>query len=161
MVVQESFVTRKPLEFTLIVLFILFLLLLPVYFYTKQQASNKKQEVLIAETFSEVNFLFSPDSDLSENDKRTLFRIKYEGRFVQWTGRLISCDTLDNGVYKATIDHTDDDVGDVLFTIDKDCNLLDIGSEITYKTRLIDLKSKLYIGKDGELVSFRPPLKNY
>jgi hypothetical protein len=156
MVVHESFVTRKPLEFTIIVLFIVFLLLLPVYFYTKQHKASEARQVVpvVTDTYGEVNYLFGPDSDLSDSDKKNLFKMNYENRFVQWIGTLLACDPLGNGMFRASVDHTGGGMGDVLFTTFKDCTGIPIGSTVTYKTMLIEWKIRSFIGKEGEILTW-------
>jgi hypothetical protein len=106
---------------------------------------------LIAETYNEASYLFSLESDLSESDKKHLFTINYEGNFVQWTGDLLSCDNL-NGIFRVSVDHIGDGFGDVLFTTFEDCTEIPLGSSITYKTKLIDWKTKSFIGKEGEII---------
>ena len=155
MVVHESFVTRKPLEFTIIVLFIVFLLLLPVYFYTKQyRARPQETAAMVTETYGEVNYLFGSDSDFSDSDKKNLFKRNYENRLVQWTGTLLDCSYIDNGMFKVSIDHTDSGMGDVLFTTFKNCTSILPGSSVTYKTVLIEWKIRSFIGKDGEILTW-------
>lgn len=152
MVVHESFVTRKPLEFTIIVLFIIFILLIPVFFLTKDDADQEEEETeFITQTYPEVNFIFSPESDLSESDKRYLFRLDYENRFVQWTGTLLACNDI-NGMFRVSVDHSGNGFGDVLFTTFKDCTNITKGSDITYRMKLIDWKVTTFIGKEGEIL---------
>jgi len=154
MVIHESFVTRKPLEFTFIVLSIIFVLLLPVYLYTRERAEDKTvTDVIIPETYSETNYFFSPDSDLSESDKRQLFKIKYEKKFVQWTGSLRACEPR-SGLFTVSIDQRGEDNSDVLFTTQDDCTKIPIGSQVAYKTMLIDWKIRTFIGKDGAIISW-------
>ncbi|MBW2972208.1 hypothetical protein KY359_04195 [Candidatus Woesearchaeota archaeon] len=154
MVIHESFVTRKPLEFTLIVLVIVLVLLLPVYFLTKNGSANAaEQAVFIPQTYGEVEYFFSAESDLSESDKRHLFQLQYEGNFVQWTGLLLACEPM-SGLFKVSIDHSGDGFGDVMFMTDKDCSGVPLGSTATYRTRLIDWKITTFIGKDGEVLSW-------
>jgi hypothetical protein len=154
MVVQESYITRKPLEFTLILLVIVLILLLPVYFYTKHtRASSVEEGELIAQTYKEVWYMFSSESDITDNDKRHLFRLNYEGNLVQWTGTLLSCDNLD-GVYRISVDHSGDGTSDVLFTTYEDCIDMPVGSVITYKIELIDWKTTIFVGKDGEVIKW-------
>lgn len=152
MVLNESFVTRKPLEFTLMVLFVIFLLLLPVYFYTKHTKQTAKPETLIAESYNEVDYKFNPESELSENDKRQLFKIEYEGNFVEWRGALMNCEQL-TGAFKVGIDHRGTGFADVLFTTQQDCSKIPVGEAINYKIRLVDRKSRTFIGTDGEIIA--------
>jgi hypothetical protein len=152
MVIQESFVTRKPLEFTLIVLLIVLLILLPVYFITKEQ-KTAPQEVLVAETYDEVNYWFNIESELSDSDKRHLFQLNYENNFIQWTGDIVACDRL-APLYRVSVDHSGDGRADVIFTTDNDCKGIPLGKRIVYQTRLIDLKVFIFIGKDGEIVNW-------
>jgi hypothetical protein len=154
MVVHESFVTRKPLEFTIIVLFIVFLLLLPVYFYTKKQKEGAPAgAALITETYSEVNYIFGAESDMSENDKKNLFRRNYEGNIVQWSGTLLACDSM-GLLFRVSIDETGDGMGDVLFTTAQDCTNIHLGSPVTYKTLLIEWKIRTFTGKEGEILTW-------
>lgn len=154
MVVHDSFITRKPLEFTLIVLFVLFLLLLPVYFVTKRSAgSTEPKGVLLTETYGEAIYLFDTESDLSENDKKILFRLNYEGNWVQWRGSLLTCDDM-GGLFRVSIDHRGTGFNDVIFTTPVDCTAIPIGTTITYKTRLIDRLPKTFVGKEGELIGW-------
>ncbi|MBN1545019.1 hypothetical protein JW898_06180 [Candidatus Woesearchaeota archaeon] len=152
MVVHESFVTRKPLEFTLIVLVIVLVVLLPFYFITKNNnAAQVEQGQLIPETYSEVNYLFGPDSDLSESDKKHLFQLNYMGNFVQWSGSMLSCDGM-GSMFRVSIDETGDGFGDVIFTTINDCTGVPAGATMTFKTRLVDWKITTFIGKDGEII---------
>jgi hypothetical protein len=154
MVIQEHYVTRKPLEFTIIVLFILFLLLLPVYFYSKHsRAQSKAGIILLEDTYGEVAYIFSPESDISEADKRHLFTLNYEGKFVQWSGTLMACDTLD-GAYRVSVDENQDNYAEVLFLTYKDCTQIPSGSDITFKTKLIDWKTKTFTGSEGEILKW-------
>ncbi len=157
MVVHESFVTRKPLEFTLIVLFVILLLLLPVYFLTKQRAATRQTgPSFIPETFAETNYQFDRDSDLSESDKRTLFKITYKDNAVQWTGILLSCQPAD-GMFRLSIDHVGTDLADAIFITVDDCTKIEIGSGITYKMTLVDWNVGTFIGNDGKILSSSPP----
>jgi len=153
MVVHESFVTRKPLEFTLVVMVILLILLIPVYIYTKNNPDAEPDAELIAETYDEVKYLFSRESDLTESDKRTLFKIKYEDNLVQWTGPIIACDRL-NSMYRVSVDGSGDGFGDILFTTFDDCTQIQEGKDITFKMRLIDRKTTTFIGKDGVIIGW-------
>ncbi|MBW2997650.1 hypothetical protein KY349_04895 [Candidatus Woesearchaeota archaeon] len=150
MVIHESYVTRKPLEFTLIILVIVFIILIPIYFLTKQKAESAPESVLIAETYDEVHYRFTPESELSESDKKHLFSIDYEGNFVQWSGTLLACDSL-NGLYRVSVDHISDGYGDVLFTTTQDCSNIGVGSSVTYRIKLIDWKVTTFIGSEGEI----------
>ncbi|MFH1064667.1 MAG: hypothetical protein V1729_06295 [Candidatus Woesearchaeota archaeon] len=154
MVVHESFITRRPLEFTLIVLFVLFIILLPVYFVTKQSAKDAKPKgILMTETYGETIYLFGQDSELSDNDKKIMFRLNYEGNMVQWTGSLLSCEDLE-GLFKVSVDHRGNGFGDVLFTTLDDCTDILPGTTITYKTRLIDRLPNTFIGKEGKIIGW-------
>ncbi|MBU2561101.1 MAG: hypothetical protein KKD17_02305 [Nanoarchaeota archaeon] len=153
MVIHESFVTRKPLEFTLIVLVIVLVVLLPFYFITKKNAAPAEEGQLIPETYSEVNYLLGPESDLSESDKKHLFALSYEGNFVQWSGSMLSCDSL-GSMFRVSIDETGNNFGDVIFTTMSDCTDIPAGTTITFKTRLIDWKITTFVGKDGEIIKW-------
>jgi hypothetical protein len=110
-------------------------------------------EFLVSETYSEVGYFFSPESDLSESDKRQLFRMKYENNFVQWQGTLLACETM-NGLFTVSVDQRGEGTSDVLFTTQDDCTKIPVGSQVLYKTRLIDWKIRSFIGKDGEIISW-------
>lgn len=154
MVIHESFVTRKPLEFTLIVLFVIFLLLLPVYFYTRNYSRDAVEEAeFIPESYEEVAFLFSQDSDLSDSDKKNIFKFKYEDNMVQWGGILLSCELM-TPLYRVSVDETGDGFGDVLFTTDYDCTHIPIGSRLEFNMTLIDRKTRMFIGLDGEIIGW-------
>jgi hypothetical protein len=151
MVVHESFVTRKPLEFTIIVMVIVLILLLPVYVYTKNPGQEtSKDETAITQSYGEVNYIFGPESDMSEADKKNLFKLSYENRFVQWEGVLLACDDM-GGLFRVSIDHSGDGAGDVLFTTDTDCRSRTLGLPVSYRTRLIEWKIRTFIGKDGAI----------
>jgi hypothetical protein len=152
MEVHEHYVTRKPLEFTLIFLSIIFLLLIPVYFYTKYiHDSNIKAYTLISESYSEVEYYFSQESDLSADDKKHLFSYKYEGNYVQWQGTLMNCENV-GGLYRVRISVESSTFADVIFTVSKDCTNIPQGSIITYKMKLIDWQTPAFIGSDGEIL---------
>ena len=151
MVVQESFVTRKPVEFTLIVLFIVLVLLAPLYIYMKWSPSDDDKEVFITESFNEVMYMFSPESDLSPADKRIMFRLEYEGNIVQWSGTLLSCDRA-NGLSRLSVDHLGTGFADVIFTTRQDCPASAVGAPLTYRMTLVDWKTTTFIGKDGEVI---------
>jgi hypothetical protein len=151
MVIHESYVTRKPLEFTLIILVIVFIILIPIYFLTKQNAEAAPDSVLITETYDEVHYRFTSESELSESDKKHLFTIDYEENFVQWSGTLLACDSL-NGLYRVSVDHIGDGYGDVLFTTSQDCSNIGVGSFVTYRIKLIDWKVTTFIGSEGEIL---------
>ncbi|MFC1741717.1 hypothetical protein ACFL3V_04240 [Nanoarchaeota archaeon] len=154
MVIHESYITRKPLEFTLIVLTIVLVLLLPVYLFTKHNLKGDLlQEDIIAESFEEANFMFGPESELSEKDKKHLFVMKYEGNFVQWSGKLSTCDSL-GAMFRVGVDHTGNGFSDVLFTTFDDCRVGAEGGMVTYKMRVVDWKVNRFIGKDGRLVKW-------
>jgi hypothetical protein len=154
MVVHESFVTRKPLEFMLIVLVIVLILLLPLYFYTKNRAEAAAPEgIIVAESYGEVAYIFGPDSDLSESDKKHLFRFNYENNIVQWSGTLVSCEEQ-GGLFRLSVDHDGDGFGNVLFRTFNNCTGIPPGSAVTYKMTLIDLKVRTFIGKDGEVTKW-------
>lgn len=154
MVIHESFVTRKPMEFTLIVLFVILLLLIPVYLYTRNSSGKSdEQPEIITESYPEVAFLFSTESDLSDSDKKHLFKLKYEGSVVQWDGNMLSCDPLD-GMYRVRVDETGDEVGDVLFTTEQDCTSIPPGAYISFRTKLIDWKVTRFIGSKGEVTGW-------
>ena len=151
MVVHESFVTRKPMEFTIIVLFAVFILLLPVYILTKPRSDvGDQNEDILAESYEEIQFRFSTESDLTESDKRQLFRLQYEGERVQWSGVLLACDDI-GGWYRVSVDQTGNGFGDVLFTTFNNCSDVPLGSRVYYSTVLIDRKTKSFIGKEGEI----------
>ncbi len=153
MVVDDSFVTRKPIEFTLIVLVIIFILLLPVYFFTKNNNVQSGSEAsLITESYDEVKFLFGSESDLSEKDKRDLFKISYENQMIQWTGTLLVCEPLDT-IFRVSVDQDGDGNGDVIFTSFTDCTGVVTGSPITYRVKLIDWHTDKFVGKEGEVLS--------
>lgn len=151
MVVHESYVTRKPLEFTLIVLLIIFIILIPAYFLTKKSPEEIPKDYLLTETYEEVAYLFSPDSDLTDSDKKTMFKVNYDDHFVQWTGMLLNCDVM-TPLFRVSVDHTGNGFSDVLFTTYSDCTSIEPGTLITYKVRLIDLKMGTFTGKDGEII---------
>jgi hypothetical protein len=154
MVIRESFVTRKPLEFTLLVLFLIFLILLPVYFYTKNRAENAVvQPEMLSESYQEVASLFSPESDLSDSDKRHLFNFKYENSVVQWDGDILGCDAMTD-MYRVRVDETGDDVGEVLFTTVDDCMTIPSGSHISFKMKIVDWTVTRFIGADGEILTW-------
>lgn len=154
MVVHEHYVTRKPLEFTLIFLFIIFLLLIPVYFYTKHLKESRTQtKVLIAESYSEVHYLFSQESDLSADDKKHLFSYKYVGNYVQWQGALMNCENV-GGLYRVRVAEEGSTFADVIFTVSKDCTNIPQGIIITYKMKLVDWQVKSFIGSDGEIITW-------
>ena len=154
MVIHESYITRKPLEFMLIVLSIILIILLPIYFYTeKTKESRVEEKILVPQTYNEVKYLFSPESDLSESDKRHLFSLTYEGNYVQWVGPLLVCNDLD-GVYRVSIDQSGDGFGDVLFTTYEDCTGIPEGVDVTYKIKLIDWKVNSFIGSEGEIIKW-------
>lgn len=152
MVVPESFVTRKPLEFTLLVLFMIFLLLLPVYYYTKnRQKTSVVPPELITESYQEAAFQFSPESDLSDIDKRHLFNLKYENNIVQWDGDMLACDSMTD-LFRVRVDENGDDVGDVLFTTEHDCMDIPPGSHIYFRMKMVDWKVIRFIGSEGEIL---------
>ena len=152
MVIHESFVTRKPVEFTLIVLLIIFILLLPVYFYTRNISKNVIEDsAFIPESYGEVAFFFSQDSDLSDSDKKNMFKFKYEGNIVQWDGTFLSCELM-TPIYKVSVDENGDGFGDVLFTTDDDCMDIPKGSQLLFKIKLIDRKTRTFIGSEGEII---------
>jgi hypothetical protein len=152
MVIHESYITRKPLEFVLIVLLIVLLLLLPIYFYTKDDTAESTRDTLVAETYAEVRYVFGPESELSEKDKKILFKTSYENNVVQWKGILLACVDLGNA-FRVSIDQTGDGYGDVLFISYKNCTNVTKGSEVNYRTKLIDLKVNTFTGKEGEVLS--------
>jgi hypothetical protein len=82
-----------------------------------------------------------------------MFRIKYENNFVQWTGSLRACKPL-AGLSTLSIDERGEESSDVLFTTRDDCTMIPVGSQVTYKTRLVDWKIMSFIGKDGEILSW-------
>lgn len=148
---EESFVTRKPLEFTLIVLFIILLLLTPVHFYLKYKNSQTTEESkFLTETYSEVDYWFGADSDLTEDDKRILFNINYKGNVVQWTGRLVEC-TPQEERFIVSMAHKSLDFSDVIFTTEDDCTDLPLGKDVNYKMKLLEWKINAFIGEEGEL----------
>lgn len=150
---EESYVTRKPMSFTLIVLVIILLVLTPVYFYMTYMLSDKEPTgELVTETYNEVNYWFSTESDLTEKDKKTLFRINYEGNDVQWQGLLIECTPID-GVFRVGVTHKSSEFPDVLFMTEDDCTTLVLGRSITYRITLVEWKVNSYIGKDGRILS--------
>ncbi|MBW2964956.1 hypothetical protein KY363_05865 [Candidatus Woesearchaeota archaeon] len=151
MVVHESFVTRKPFEFTIIVLLIIFILLVPVYFLTKRTPEPARSDEVLTETYEEVDYLFGPQSDLTDSEKKTLFRINYEGHTVQWTGTLLSCSEM-TPLYRVSVDHHGNGFGDVLFTTDQNCTSISPGTTVTYSITLIDLKIRTFTGKNGVIL---------
>lgn len=152
MVVHESFVTRKPLEFLLIVLVIIFLILGVFYLYTKNRVQDDSDEPrLLMETFNEVIYLFSPESDLSAEDKRLMFKLNYDGNIVQWYGRLLVCEQLE-GRSRMTIDQDDDGQHEVVFTSYDPCSSVTPEEFVTYKMTLVDLKTTTFVGKDGVII---------
>jgi len=152
MVIYDSFVIRKPLEYTLIVMVIVLIILLPIYLYSKQQGDQKgKKVIFITESFGEFNYQFGPESELSNNDKKLMFKLYYEGNIVQWNGKLLSC-TQVNDLYHVSVDHTENGRGDVIFMSRDDCKKNQIGEFLTYKMKLIDRKVQSFIGKDGEII---------
>ena len=153
MVIHESFVTRKPFKFTLIVLVIVLIILVPIYLYATQKEEIKVEEELIAETFEEVKYLFGPESDLSESDKRHLFELKYEGNFVEWEGALLACDAM-TGFFRVSVDQTGDKFGDVLFTTQQNCTNIAAGSAISYRMKLIEWKVTTFTGSEGEILEW-------
>jgi len=154
MEVHESYVTRKPLEFTLICLFIILIILIPVYFYTKYLKESRTQtQVLIPESYSEVEYLFSQDSELSADDKKHLFAYKYVGNYVQWQGTLMNCENI-GGPYRVRVADEGASFADVVFTVSKDCTIIPQGSPITYKMKLVDWQVRSFIGSDGEIVTW-------
>ncbi len=153
MVIPESFVTRKPLEFTLIVLFVVLIFLMPVYYFTKHSVEDAPTEFFIAETYDEVSYQFSPESDLTMSEKKMLFKTSYEGHFVQWSGTLLSCTEM-TPWFRVSVDQSGDGFGDVLFTTPNNCTTIPAGQVITYKVRLIDLKIRTFTGKDGEVIQW-------
>jgi len=154
MVIHESFMTRKPLEFTLIALFMILLLLLPVYFYTKKVTFDREPDgKMITETYNEVWFFFSPDSYLSANDKKIMFRINYDENWVQWRGNLLTCEDRGNS-FRVSIDHRGIGLSDVVFTTVDSCEDIPIGASINYKVMLVNRLSYTFTGKDGEIIGW-------
>ena len=153
MVIYDSYVTRKPLEFTLIALTILLILLLPVYIYTSRslKRSPPPDDEILTVSFNEANFFFSSESDLSEQDKKHLFVMGYEGRKVQWKGVLQTCDSLGT-LFRMGIDHTGNGFNDVLLTTDDDCMTIPEGDTVTYRMRILDWKVNKFIGTEGEII---------
>ncbi|MBW2967981.1 hypothetical protein KY362_05840 [Candidatus Woesearchaeota archaeon] len=152
MVIHESYITRKPLEFTLLVLFIILVILLPVYVYMEFFYTAKEKGSVLTETFNEVAYRFSPESDLSPADKRVMFRLEYEGNTVQWKGQLLSCTKM-NDMYRVNVDHLGTGFADVVFTTLDDCSMIEPGQTIEYRMELVDWQTTTFIGKDGELIS--------
>ncbi|NQU79269.1 hypothetical protein HQ545_05895 [Candidatus Woesearchaeota archaeon] len=149
MVIHDSYVTRKPLQFTLIVLTIVLVILLPIYIYSFY-AREEPNPDMITQSYNEVNFYFSPESELSLSDKRHMFSIFYEGGIVQWRGNMISCIVLDN-MYRVGVDHQGNGQEDVVFTTFDDCNEIPEGYKIIYHAELIDRINDKFIGRNGEI----------
>lgn len=150
---EESYVTRKPMSFTLIVLVIILIILTPVYFYMKYLGSREKVTgQFLAESYSEVDYWFNTESDLTENDKKTLFRINYEGNTVQWRGTLVECTPVD-GIFKVGASHKSAEFPDALFMTEDDCTGYSLGSTMTYRMRLIEWKVNSFIGDQGSIIS--------
>jgi hypothetical protein len=155
MVFHDSFVTRKPLEFTIIVLFAVFILLLPVYFYTGYRTKiTATKERMIYETYAEVKYTFGPDSDIPDSEKRKLFKISYEGNTVQWTGTLMSCETM-GSMYRVRVDtDQNDEFSEVIFTTFNNCTGIPAESTINYRMNLVDWKTNIFIGNKGEILKW-------
>lgn len=151
--INDSYIQRKPLEFTLIVLVIILLTLTPVYVYLKFFAKEKEEVKLITESFEEVNFNFVAESEISEADKKINFRINYKNNVVQWRGIFLKCEEIGRSFYQVNVQHKDSSVPDVIFTTSENCLNKFPTSTITYKMTLVDWRDPTFIGKDGEILS--------
>ena len=152
MVVEEHFVTRRPILFLIIVIVGLIIIYLPAK-YAVDTLVQDVETVTLNETYDDAWKWFAPDSPLNADEKKELFDIKYRGNIVEWQGELVECKDLE-GVWSLRMKHRDlDGFADVVFVTEQNCTAYQHGLMIRYQMELTDLKVNVFVGKDGVIVA--------
>lgn len=95
-------------------------------------------------TFNEFDKIFGNESELKKSEKKRLWKDKYEGKYIRWTGRVGYKGIAVYDWNKVGISHKDSNVDVNLrfdYTKQKKVLRLNVGDVITYTGKLVSLRS--------------------
>lgn len=95
-------------------------------------------------TFNEFDKIFGNESELKKSEKKRLWKDKYEGKYIRWTGRVGYKGIAVYDWNKVGISHKDSNVDVNLrfdYTKQKEVLRLNVGDVITYTGKLVSLRS--------------------
>lgn len=95
-------------------------------------------------TFNEFDKIFGNESELKKSEKKRLWKDKYEGKYIRWTGRVGYKGIAVYDWNKVGIRHKDSNVDVNLrfdYTKQKEVLRLNVGDVITYTGKLVSLHS--------------------
>ncbi len=152
MVEPEPFITRRPVLFLIIFLIVLVLLYIPIRIAVKIYVGNVQGPQYLNESFTDTWNWFKSDSPLNIEEKRELFKIKYDNNIVTWEGRVLQCRRLEN-VWTVSIDETGSDAPDVIFSTLQNCSGFEPGKKVRYRMQLFDFRVNMFIGEKGVILT--------
>ncbi|HII72580.1 TPA: hypothetical protein HA265_07525 [Candidatus Woesearchaeota archaeon] len=153
MVVHESFVTRRPIAFLVIMLGILVMIYLPVKYVIMPLSMGEEMPVTVNDTYQDTWRQFDQESLLTAEEKMILYETRYRGAVIEWQGRMMGCKDLD-GVYSVMIkERNTTDYPDVVFSTLENCTARQTDLMIRYRMQIIDLNADVFVGKNGMIIA--------
>lgn len=154
---EKNWFGKHPLAMTIIV--IVFIVAVGItlkvlqqkYFFVEER--EYKEHIFVNMTFDDVDKLFNMDSNLTEDEKNSLFDLDYKYNVFKWTCKPISCNEI-MGI--PTIKLICDDYGfteDVRIALKNDCNGMVQDAQVTIVFQLISKTTgEYYLGRSGNVV---------
>lgn len=105
---------------------------------------NELKEPFSNITFNEFDKIFGNESELKKSEKKRLWKDKYEGKYIRWTGRVGYKGIAVYDWNKVGIRHKDSNIDVNLrfdYTKQKKVLRLNVGDVITYTGKLVSLRS--------------------
>lgn len=112
----------------------------------KEQVKNVSElkEPFSNITFNEFDKIFGNESEFKKSEKKRLWKDKYEGKYIRWTGRVGYKGIAVYDWNKVGISHKDSNIDVNLrfdYTKQKKVLRLNVGDVITYTGKLVSLRS--------------------